>query len=83
MGFLLAQAEVSESVFGGLGIGAVGSLVFGILGILILVVGYKFFDKMTPKIDIPSQLNSGNVAVAIVVASFVIGVALVAANAIN
>ncbi len=79
--YLLAQA--ADSVFTGLGVGALGSLVFGILGILILVVGYKFFDKITPTVDIPGKLNEGNVAVAIVVAAFIVGVALVAAHAIN
>jgi uncharacterized membrane protein YjfL (UPF0719 family) len=78
--YLLAQAE---GLFGGLGAGALGSLVFGILGILILVIGYKFFDKITPSVDIPAKLNEGNVAVAIVVAAFIVGVALIAANAIN
>lgn len=78
---LLAQAD--GGLLSGLGVGALGSVVFGVLGILILVLGYKFFDKMTPSVYIPEQLNAGNVAVAIVVAAFVIGVALVAANAIN
>lgn len=76
---LLAQ----ESLFTGIGAGALGSLVFGVIGILILVLGYKFFDKITPNVDIATKLNENNVAVAVVVSAFILGVAYVAAHAIN
>ena len=55
---------------------------FGLLAILLIVVGYITFDKLTPKLDFSEMLNKGNVALAIVVGSFILGVCYVIARVV-
>ena len=67
-----------------LGESLVWSLTFGLLGIVLTVFGYKVFDWLTPGIRVEHELaEKHNVAVAIVVGSIIIGIALVIASAIG
>ena len=53
---------------------------FGLSGILLMFVGYWIFDKMTPRIDFSKELvENKNVAVAILIGSIILGVAVIAA----
>ena len=64
--------------------GFVGSLVFGLVGIVLIVLGFKIFDWMNFKIDIQHELaDKQNVAVAIVCAALILGVAVIAAVAVR
>lgn len=63
--------------------GAVGSLIFGVLGIVLLVLGYWLFDLITPKIDVSGELTKGNTAVAIVIGALLLGIAYIAANVVH
>lgn len=57
---------------------------FGIVGIILTVIGYKVFDWMTPRIDVEKELSEKqNVAVAIVVAGLIIGICIVVAQTIH
>jgi uncharacterized membrane protein YjfL (UPF0719 family) len=59
------------------------SLIYGCLGIVLTIAGYKIFDWITP-IDVEKELGEKqNIAVAIVCAAVIIGVALVVAAAIG
>ena len=53
------------------------TVAFGIVAILLIVLGYITFDKLTPKLDFDDLLNKGNVALAIVVGSFILGLCYV------
>ncbi len=53
------------------------TVAFGIVAILLIVVGYVTFDKLTPKLNFDQLLNQGNVALAIVVGSFILGLCYV------
>jgi putative membrane protein len=53
------------------------TVAFGVIAILLIVLGYVTFDKLTPKLDFSDLLNKGNVAMAIVVGSFIIGLCYV------
>ena len=53
------------------------TVAFGIVAILLIVFGYIAFDKLTPKLDFDDLLNKGNVALAIVVGSFILGLCYV------
>jgi uncharacterized membrane protein YjfL (UPF0719 family) len=55
----------------------VATAAFGIVAILLIVVGYITFDKLTPKLNFSDLLNKGNVALAIVVGSFILGLCYV------
>ncbi len=55
----------------------VSTVAFGVIAILLIVLGYITFDKLTPKLDFSDLLNKGNVAMAIVVGSFILGLCYV------
>jgi putative membrane protein len=57
--------------------------VFGLLGIALLILGFKLFEWVTPKLHVEEELAKGNVAVAIVVAAAILGVALIVVRAIG
>jgi len=55
----------------------VSTFAFGILAILLIILGYIAFDKLTPKLKFDELLNQGNIALAIVVGSFLLGLCYV------
>ena len=59
------------------------SLIFGIIGIVLLIVGYFLFDWLCRRIDIQEQLNKGNMAVAVVVAAMLISIAIIASHVVS
>ncbi|HSI37172.1 MAG: DUF350 domain-containing protein [Phycisphaerae bacterium] len=60
------------------------SLIYGLLGIVLTVLGYKVFDWITPHIDVEKELaDKQNVAVAIVCGALILGIAIVAAAALG
>jgi putative membrane protein len=61
----------------------VGSLAFGLVGIVLLLAGYWLFDLITPRIDVQKELTEKNLAVAIVIAALLLGIAYVAAHVVQ
>jgi putative membrane protein len=55
----------------------VSTVAFGVVAILLIVLGYITFDKLTPRLDFNDLLNKGNVALGIVVGSFILGLCYV------
>ena len=55
----------------------VSTLAFGVVAILLIILGYIAFDKLTPKLDFDDLLNKGNMALAVVVGSFILGLCYV------
>jgi len=45
--------------------------------IVLFWVIYRIFDAMTPKIDIPEQINQKNVALGIIIAGLALGLAYI------
>ena len=60
----------------------ISTVAFGLIAILLVVVGYKVFDKLTPKLDFDDLLNKGNLAMAIVIGSFILGLCHVVARVV-
>ncbi len=53
----------------------VGVLIWGLLGILLAVIGFKVFDWLTPRINIQHELGEKhNIAVAILMGAVVLGI---------
>jgi putative membrane protein len=50
---------------------------FGLLGIVLLALGYKAFDWITPKLKVEEELMRGNVAVGIAVGALLLAISLV------
>ena len=59
------------------------TVAFGIVAIVLIVIGYITFDKLTPKLDFSDLLNKGNTAMAIVVGSFIIGLCYVIGKVVS
>lgn len=64
-------------------IGALGSLMFGFIGMVLLFASYFSFDFLLEKVDISEELNKGNISVAIVVASLLISIALIISSVVH
>ena len=58
------------------------SLIFGAIGILVLVAGYKIFDAIIPA-DFNKELEKGNIAVAIFLAGALIGIAIIVSQVVK
>jgi len=57
---------------------------FGLLGIGLVVFGFKLFDWLTPKLDIQHELGEKhNMAVAILCAAAILGVSLIVAAVVH
>jgi putative membrane protein len=54
-----------------------GTAAFGILGILLMLLGFKLFELATRRLDIEKQLENQNISVGIVVGSLLIGISLI------
>jgi putative membrane protein len=64
--------------------GVITALIYGVLGIVLVIAGFKFFDWITPKIDIQKELaEKQNVAVAIVSSAVIIGICYIVASVVN
>lgn len=59
------------------------SIVYGLLGMVLLIGGYFIFDIVLKKIDFNEELKKNNISVGIVIAGFLIAVAIVIAAAIS
>lgn len=57
------------------------SALFGLLGILIMAIGYIIFDKMIP-LDFNKELEKGNLAVGIIIAGLLIGIAIIVSRVV-
>jgi putative membrane protein len=58
------------------------TVAFGFVAILLIVLGYILFDKLTPKLAFDELLNKGNMALAVVVGSFLLGLCYVVAHVV-
>ena len=56
---------------------------FGFLGIVLLAVGFKIFELITPKLDLEKELAEKNIAVGIVVGALLLGIAMIVTRAIG
>ena len=63
--------------------GVVGSLVFGLLGMILLLLGYWLFDLITPRIDVQKELKEKNLAVAVVIGALLLGIAYITAHVVQ
>jgi len=61
----------------------VATVAFGIVAILLIILGYVAFDKLTPKLDFDDLLNKGNMALAVVIGSFILGLCYVVGRVVS
>lgn len=53
------------------------SVLYGLIGIIMMALGYIIFDKIIPA-DFNKELEKGNMAVGIVIAGLLIAIAIIA-----
>lgn len=61
----------------------VNSIIYSFLGIIILLIGYYIIEKLTPENTWKEVVEKNNVAVAIVLAAFIIGISMIISAAIH
>ena len=76
---LLAELNFSENFWAALA----GSAAFGLIALLLMLLGYKVFDWLTPSLHFQDELKKGNMAVAVVVSVLLASIAYIASNAIR
>ena len=59
------------------------NFLYAVIGVVLMFVSYKVFDKLSPKIDFEVELKKGNIAVSIFIAALFISIALIIAGALN
>lgn len=59
------------------------NFLYAVLGVLLMWLSYRLFDRLTPQVDFPQELKEGNVAAAIFMASLFIAIAIIIAGALN
>ena len=59
------------------------NFIYATLGVVLMFLAYRAIDRLTPEVDFPSELRNGNVAVAIVIASIFIAIAIIVGGALN
>lgn len=59
------------------------SFIFGLVGIILLIFGYVVFDKVLTQIDFDEELKNKNVAMAIVIAGFMIAIGIIIAGVVS
>ena len=57
--------------------------VFGVVGIILVFIGFKIFDKAITKIDLEAKVAKGNVAAAVLSGAAIIALAIIIAAAMS
>lgn len=64
-------------------VGVLGSLIFGVIGLVLLIGGFLVFDKLLTRVDFQKKMDESPVACAIVVGAFLLAVAYIAAHVVH
>jgi putative membrane protein len=59
------------------------TLTFGLLAILLVIAGYKIFDIVLTRLDFDEEIKKGNLAMGIVIGSFILGLCYVIAHVVT
>lgn len=59
------------------------NFLYATLGVALMWLAYRAFDRLTPDVDFAEELKKGNVAVAIFIAALFISIALIVGRALN
>jgi len=70
---------IPETIVGDLA----ATLLFGLVAIVLALLGYKGFDRLTPGVSFDAELAKGNIAVAIVISAFMLGLCWVIVSVVT
>lgn len=57
--------------------------IFAIVGVLLLLICFKIFDKAITKIDLETEIGKGNVAAAILAGAILISISIILAMSMS
>ena len=57
--------------------------IFAVIGIVLVFIGFKIFDKAITRIDLEAEVGKGNIAAAILSGAAIIAIAIIIAAAIQ
>ena len=77
---LITQRALRDSAFA---VDLIVTFAFGMLAILLIIIGYIAFDKLTGKLDFNDLVAKGNISMGIVIGSFILGLCYVIAHVVN
>jgi uncharacterized membrane protein YjfL (UPF0719 family) len=56
---------------------------YALLGLVLMFLAYRAFDRLTPEVDFGAELRRGNLAVAIFIAALFLAIAIIIGGALN
>ena len=59
------------------------NFLYAALGVVLMFVSYRVIDRLTPEVNFATELQKGNIAVAIFIAAIFLSIALVIGGALN
>jgi uncharacterized membrane protein YjfL (UPF0719 family) len=59
------------------------NFLYATLGVALMWLAYRLFDRLTPQVDFAEELKKGNVAVAIFIGALFLAIALIVGRALN
>lgn len=59
------------------------NFLYATLGVALMWLAYRVFDRLTPDVDFAEKLKKGNVAVAIFIAALFLSIAIIVGRALN
>jgi uncharacterized membrane protein YjfL (UPF0719 family) len=59
------------------------NFLYAILGVALMWLAYRAFDRLTPQVEFAEELKKGNIAVAIFIAALFISIAIIVGRALN
>jgi putative membrane protein len=63
--------------------GVVSSVVYSLIGVIILVVAFWIMEKLTPQNLVKEIIEKQNLAVSVIAAAFIIAIAIIISSAIH
>lgn len=59
------------------------NLIYTVVGVVLMYVSFRVFDRLTPQLSFEQELKAGNVAVAIFIGAMFVGIAMIISGALN
>jgi uncharacterized membrane protein YjfL (UPF0719 family) len=59
------------------------NFLYAALGVIMMYVSYRLFDRLSRQLDFQAELQRGNIAVAILLGSLFIAIAIIIGGALN
>jgi len=59
------------------------NFLYAVLGVILMYVAYRTFDRLTPEVHFAEELKRGNVAVATFIGALFLAIAIIVGGALN